>query len=130
MISGIHHVSMKCGTPEELQAVKDFYCGLLGMRIAREWPEGILIDTGAGMIEVFCNGEGIRTKGALRHLALAVDDADACAETVRRAGYTVFAGPKEIVMASDPPLRARMAFCFGPLGEEIEFFCEKKDGEK
>ena len=124
MIRGIHHVSMKCGTPEELAAVRAFYCGLLGLAVVREWPEGIMLDTGAGLIEVFTNGPGIRAKGAVRHLAFSVDDVDACAERVRRAGYRVFVGPKDIAFGSDPPLRARIAFCLGPLEEEIEFFCE------
>ena len=124
MILGIHHVSMKCATPAELQAARDFYCGLLGLEVVREWPEGVMIDTGAGRIEIFSNGEGFRQKGAVRHFALSVDDVDAYAERVRRAGYRVFVGPKDITFDSDPPVNARMAFCNGPLGEEIEFFCE------
>ena len=49
-VHGIHHVSMKCGSPENLPAVKAFYCDLLGLKVVREWPEGIMIGTGAGMI--------------------------------------------------------------------------------
>lgn len=127
MVRGIHHVSMKCASRDELEKVKAFYCGVLGLEIVREWPEGIMIDTGAGQIEVFCNGEGIKTKGAIRHLALSVDDTDSCAEAVRLAGYTVFLGPKDLIVPSVPPLRARIAFCTGPLDEEIELFCEKPD---
>ncbi len=125
MIRGIHHISMKCGTQEEYAAAKAFYCGLLGLRVLREWPEGVMIDTGAGRIEIFCNGEGIRTKGAIRHVALAVDNVDALAERIRSAGYEVFIEPKDIVTPSDPPVEARMAFCRGPLGEEIELFRER-----
>lgn len=33
--------------------------------------------------------------------------------------------PKDIVISSQPPYPARIAFCKGPLGEEIEFFCTK-----
>ena len=49
---------------------------------------------------------------------------DACAR-VRAAGYEVFIEPNDIVIRSEPEFRARMAFCFGPLGEEIEFFHEQ-----
>ena len=42
-VYGIHHVSMKCGSPENLPAVKAFYCDLLGLKVVREWPEGIMI---------------------------------------------------------------------------------------
>lgn len=35
MIKGIHHISMKCRTDEELMKVKDFYISVLGMKICR-----------------------------------------------------------------------------------------------
>ncbi len=44
MITGVHHISMKCGTKEELERVRDFYLKILGFSIKREWPEGIMID--------------------------------------------------------------------------------------
>lgn len=120
-IKRIHHYSMKCNAPEDARRVKDFYCGLLGMTIATEWDAGFMIDCGSGMVEVFTNGEGSRDTGALRHLAFEVDDADAFAETVQKAGYEVFLGPKDITV----PVPARIAFCFGPLGEQVEFFQPK-----
>lgn len=125
MIRGLHHISMKCDSPEEFTRARAFYCGVLGLTVAREWPEGMLLDTGAGLIEIFCNGPGERRKGAIRHFALSVDDVDACAAKVAAAGYAVFVGPKDICFDSLPPYRARMAFCVGPLGEEIELFAEK-----
>jgi len=125
MITGIHHISLKCGTREAFEKAKDFYLDLLGFSAVREWPEGILIDTGCGQIEIFSNGEGIRTKGALRHIAFATDNADEMAAKVKAAGYEVFIEPNDIVIRSDPPYPARMAFCYGPLGEEIEFFQER-----
>ncbi len=125
MITGIHHISLKCGTKEEFEKAKDFYLNLLGLRVVREWPEGIMIDSGFGQIEIFSNGPGSRTKGALRHIAFATDDADGITAKVKAAGYEVFIEPNDIVIRSDPPYPARMAFCRGPLGEEIEFFQER-----
>mgnify|MGYP004652540065 FL=1 len=61
----------------------------------------------------------------IHHVSFAVDDADQCIDVVRKAGYEVFVEPKDVVIASMPPLQARVAFCYGPLGEEIEFFAEK-----
>ena len=124
-ITGMHHVSMKCGKAEELAKAKEFYLNLLGFSLRREWPEGIMIDCGNVLLEIFSNGPGIRSKGAIRHLAFATDDVDAVTDRVRAAGYEVFIEPNDIVIASQPPLPARMAFCFGPLEEEIEFFQEK-----
>ena len=37
---------------------------------------------------------------------------------------TIKENVKDIVIPSSPELHARMAFCYGPLGEEIEFFQE------
>lgn len=124
-ITGLHHVSLKCEKAEDFEKAKDFYLNLLGFSVRREWPEGIMIDCGNTQLEIFCNGPGIRTKGALRHLAFAADDVDAVTERVKAAGYEVFIEPNDILIRSDPPLTARMSFCFGPLGEEIEFFWEK-----
>lgn len=38
MVKGIHHICMKCGTPEAFNRVKEFYVNVLGLRIFREWP--------------------------------------------------------------------------------------------
>ena len=124
MITGIHHISMKCETPEEFEKAKAFYIDLLGFKIVREWPEGIMIDFGNGMLEVFSNGPGIRTKGALRHIAFATDNVDETIDMIKKAGYEVFIEPKDIIIKSEPEFPARMAFCYGPLGEEIEFLHE------
>jgi glyoxylase I family protein len=115
---------MKCGTDEELENVRNFYVNILGMSICREWNDGIMIDSGNGLIEVFSNGKGERRKGALRHIAFLTDNVDEMAEKVRNAGYTVFIKPNDKVIDSVPEYPFRMAFCYGPLGEEIEFFCE------
>ena len=124
-ITGIHHVSMKCGTPEAFARARSFYLDVLGLTVRREWPAGIMFDTGCGLIEIFSNGPGIEQKGAVRHFALATDDVDGMAERVRAAGYEVFIEPNDIIIKSEPEFPARMAFCFGPLGEEIEFFQER-----
>ena len=125
MITGIHHVSLKCGTTKEFEKAKDFYLDVLGFAPVREWPEGIMIDSGNGLLEIFSNGPGVKSKGAVRHIAFGTDDVDGVIEKVKAAGYEVFIEPKDIVIRSDPPFPARMAFCWGPLGEELEFFQEK-----
>ena len=130
MITGIHHVSLKCGTTKEFEKAKDFYLDVLGFAPVREWPEGIMIDSGNGLLEIFSNGPGVKSKGAVRHIAFGTDDVDGVIEKVKAAGYAVFIEPNDIVIRSDPPYPARMAFCFGPLGEEIEFFQERQGEEQ
>lgn len=48
---------MKCGTAEELAKVREFYIGLLGLKVIREWAEGMMIDTGNGLLEIFTNAD-------------------------------------------------------------------------
>lgn len=124
MIKGIHHISMKCEY-KDLEIVKDFYIKVLGMSICRQWPEGIMIDSGNGLIEVFTTGDGEHRKGSIRHIAFATDDVDKIIDRVKEAGYKVFIEPNDKVINSSPEYPFRMAFCFGPLGEEIEFFNER-----
>ena len=123
MIKGIHHVSMKCRSDEELEKVKDFYVRVLGLRIYREWKGGVLIDSGSGMIEVFNRPGGEFRLGVIGHFALETDDVDGLAARVKAAGYTVFDEPGDVVIPADPGIPIRKAFCYGPLGEEIELFC-------
>jgi glyoxylase I family protein len=125
MIKGIHHISMKCGTSGELAKVREFYIELLGLEIVREWADGMMIDTGNGLLEIFTNAEGTRSLGAIRHMALLTDNVDEIAAKVKTFGYEVFIEPNDKVIASNPPYPIRMAFCYGPLGEQVEFFMEK-----
>ena len=125
MIKGLHHISMKCNTEEEIGKVKEFYIKLLGLKLIREWPDGFMMDTGNGCIEVFTNANGEHCLGAIRHFALLTDDVDSLAKKVKDAGYEVFKEPTDNVIMSDPEYPIRMAFCFGPLGDQVEFFCER-----
>lgn len=125
LISGLHHVSMKCSDDAQFAEVIRFYRDVLGLTVARQWDSGILFQTGGGLIEVFHQGDAPLPKGTVRHFAFAAKDVDACAKAVESAGYEVFLQPKDIVIPSEPAYPARIAFCYGPLGEEIEFFCEK-----
>lgn len=125
LIKGIHHASMTCCNEQEYQKVVAFYRDVLKMPVARTWEKGIMFDTGNGVIEVFTGGDIPLEKGVIRHFALATEDVDACVKAVADAGYEVFVKPKDIIIPADLVLKAKIAFCKGPLGEEIEFFQEK-----
>ena len=127
LIKGIHHVAMKCCNDKEYEETVHFYTDILGLNVARTWDNGIMFDTGSGLIEIFRDGKEQLPQGTIRHFAFAVDDADACAEAVKAAGYEVFVEPKNIEIQSNPVFPARIAFCRGPLGEEIEFFQDIKE---
>ena len=125
MIKGIHHVSMKCESAEEYQKVISFYKEVLEIPVARQWSEGIMLDTGNGIIEIFNNGDKVVERGVIRHFAFATGSVDECVEKIKKAGYEVFVEPKDIEIQSNPTFPARIAFCHGPLGEEIELFQER-----
>ena len=126
MIKGVHHIALKCMGVEAFEKTVQFYRDVLGLRVVRAWGEGegsgIMLTTGDAMLEIFASGTDLPGQGAIRHFALATDDVDACVRAVEAAGYEVFIQPKDIVIASTPEFPARIAFCHGPVGEEIEFF--------
>ena len=125
-ITGIHHLALKCQGVDEFEKTVHFYRDILGLPTARSWGEGesagIMLDTGAGLLEIFANAHDKLGMGAIRHMALAVEDVNACIDAVRAAGSTITMEPTDIVIASKPPYPARIAFCIGPVGEELEFF--------
>ena len=128
LVQGIHHVCIRC-EKSEIEKVKEFYQGVLGMPVIRSWGEpelaGFMFDTGAGLVEVFTDAEGVLPQGSIRHFALKTDDVDGCVKAVREAGYLITVEPKDVVIPSQPEFPVRVAFCNGPVGEEIELFCEK-----
>ncbi len=125
-ITGIHHIAIKCGSVALFEKTMHFYHDILGLPIARTWGEGenavAMVDTGAGMLEIFANAADTPSVGVVRHFAFEVESPDDCIEAVRAEGYEVTVEPKDLVIPSDPPYPARLAFCRGPLGEEVEFF--------
>ena len=128
LICGIHHVALKCDGTAEFEKTLHFYQDILGLEPVRSWGEGenagAMLSTGDGLLEIFASGRKL-PQGAIRHFALRTERVDDCVAAVRAAGYPITVEPKDIVIASNPPFPARIAFCTGPLGEEIEFFQER-----
>ncbi len=128
LICGIHHVALKCDGTAEFEKTLHFYQDILGLEPVRSWGEGenagAMLSTGDGLLEIFASGRKL-PQGAIRHFALRTERVDDCVAAVRAAGYPITVEPKDIVIASNPPFPARIAFCTGPVGEEIEFFQER-----
>mgnify|MGYP002466706237 FL=1 len=128
LICGIHHVALKCDGTAEFEKTLHFYQDVLGLEPVRSWGEGenagTMLSTGDGLLEIFASGRKL-PQGAIRHFALRTARVDDCVAAVRAAGYPITVEPKDIVIASNPPFPARIAFCTGPVGEEIEFFQER-----
>lgn len=124
MIQGIHHVCLKADTQENYTKAITFYTEVLGCSIKRQWDSGIMLDTGHGLIEIFNQADIPLDQGVIRHFALATDCVDDCVAAIQKAGYPITVPCKEVTIPSEPPFPIRIAFCQGPMGEEIESFQE------
>ena len=112
MIQGMHHVSMKCSNAEEYAAVRAFYTELLRIPVLTEWETGILLDTGAGIVEIFQDETAEKLgQGVIRHFAFAVKDVEACVAAVRAGGYPILVEPKTVAIGGNPAFSAKIAFC-------------------
>ena len=129
LISGIHHAALMCCGEEKFNETVSFYRDVLGLEVLRTWGEGkysgAMLDTGSGRIEIFANAKDEPGQGAVRHVALETRDVDECIRAVRDAGFEIISEARDVTIPSEPPFPIRCAFCRGPVGEEIEFFCEK-----
>lgn len=128
LTKGIHHFALKPLDDSAFERTVAFYKNVLGMPLIRSWSggamRGAMLDSGAGIVEVMSNGADSPGNGCIRHLAFATDDVDACVSAVRSAGFEITVDPENREIPATPPYPIRIAFCIGPLGEEIEFFQE------
>ena len=113
---------MKCQSDTEYEKAKKFYIDILGLSILKECESCILMNTDNGIIEVFRNASETLPQGVIRHFAFTVNNIEEIAKSVENAGYEVFVKPKKINIGNDPDFPATIAFCKGPLGEDVEFF--------
>lgn len=129
LISGTHHIALKASSVKNFEETVRFYHEILGMPIVRQWNQGprigAMLDTGNSIMEISAGGDDIKSSGSIRHFALATSDVDGAVQAVRNAGYAITVEPKDTALPTEPPFPIRIAFCIGPCGEEIEFFCEK-----
>lgn len=129
-IQGIHHVALR-PTQENYERTLDFYTQVLGLEIARTWgseerPCCMLSVGDNSFLELLSGGPSDEKEpGAHDHLAFATEQPDVLVERVREAGYEITQEPTDIVIASEEPYPARIAFCIGPVNEIIEFFWVK-----
>ena len=123
-LTGIHHIALRT-TAEKYPEVERFYCEILGCEKVRDWKGGHMICAGNAIIEILEGPAPNEPNGEWMHLAFATADPDGCIERVRAAGYRIKEEPFDVTIQSVPPLPIRIAFCYGPMGEIVEFFAEK-----
>jgi glyoxylase I family protein len=122
---GFHHLSMRVA---DLDASIAFYTEGLGCVARASWGQGerrtVLLDSGDGNYLELSGGGAIPPQAGttIVHFALRTTDCDQAIEAARAAGAVVTVESKDITLAANPPIPARIAFCKGPDGELIEFF--------
>ena len=124
--NGMHHVAANVHSLKDTVA---FY-EALGCCLKHAWtaeaPEACMVDVGGTCIEFFEKDEGDPEADAvIVHFALRSEDVDGDFAAALAAGAKVQTEPKDVVLPSNPPLPARIAFVVGINGEIIEFFQEK-----
>lgn len=128
-VKGMHHAALKCEDEAMFRRALDFYGRVLELELVRQWGEGesagAMLNAGGVLMELFAAGRTADHTGTVNHFAFAVENVDGCIEAIRAEGYAITMEPKDIVIPSAVPFPARIAFCVGPVGEEIELFCEK-----
>jgi glyoxylase I family protein len=129
MITGIHHIALRCHGLEQYNRAVHFYCDLLGLKMYKQWGGGdacsCMLNTGAGCMEIFSNGTEDLPHGKLQHVAFATDNVDELVEKVRAEGFEITHEPADVVIPTAEGYPVRVAFCIGAAGEEVEFFTEK-----
>ena len=125
-IDGVHHIALK-PTAEQYEKTVEFYTQLLGFEVKKSWGDPqrpcLMVSCGDNSCMEILNGEEPGAQGGgLGHNPFSTSPGDELVERVRQAGYEIAVEPKDVELAGSP---IRIAFCWGPMGEYIEFFWEK-----
>ncbi len=125
IVKGMHHIAI---TALDFDKTLAFY-DKLGFKPMISWGDkntrAAMVNAGGGAcIEVFSSdGTNPRPQGLFQHIALAVDNCDEAFKVALEAGGKEEKAPYNIDIQSAPEVtKVRIAFVFGPNGEEIEFF--------
>ena len=124
---GLHHVCLKANGKKEFDKAVEFYSSVFGLPLLRTWGEentsGAMLQMDGIILEIVAGGEDSTPNSYWRHIAMHCDspeEVDAEAARLAAMGYPTTKGPFSKNLGGSYPIH--VAFCEGPLGEEIEFF--------
>ena len=127
MITGFHHIGLKCQNIEKSIAMYQ----ALGMKEVMRWGAGeklvVMLDIGdGGRVEMFADGsDEFSPNGKWVHFAVKVTDVVDMYNKALEIGFTSRMEPTVVPLATQPePTPIHIAFVYGPDGEQIEFFKE------
>ena len=139
---GLSHIALAVTEPQLYEKAIAFYERTLNMPLIRQWanpPKHItMLDMGNCMLEIILGATG-KNEGAFPHIAFEVekpDDVDFMLVACQAAGCKITRPAcnldknedipgKERGNAQGKPYRLRNGFCLGPVGETLEFFCQR-----
>ena len=128
----MHHICMKANGKEEFDKALAFYQQVMGLKLLRTWGEGntsgAMLDAGNIILEFVAGGEDSTPNSYWRHIAFkcsSPEQVDSEAKRLAEAGYPTTKGPFSKNLGGAYPIH--VAFCDGPMGEEIEFFWAETD---
>lgn len=133
-IKGLHHVALAAPDAAIYGRAVAFYRDVLGFPVMKSFSNGprriTMLDMGNTVLEIV-GGVETEAVGPVFHLAVEVDrpdEVDAMLGKCAAAGCAVTVPPSELRRPDETNAGAevalRNAFCTGPAGERLEFFCE------
>jgi len=123
-----HHAALKVN---DFDKTIEFY-QKLGFTVHQFWHQGedpaAMVDIGSGeYFEIFGGGTNEPPAGRFFHIAIGCDNCDEAFEAAVNAGAKPRIYPRDHYQETDTvPIDVRLAFAYGPDGEELEFFQIKK----
>lgn len=119
-----HHIAI---TARDIEKSIKFYTEVLGFKQTKSWGEGsskiVMIESDEGAcLELFANGNDLLPEGAIKHIALNVNDTRTLFDKVKEYGMEILIEPKDVDIPSVPPMPVTLAFFKGPDGEILELF--------
>lgn len=129
---GLHHVCLKTNGKAEFDKALAFYKDVFELPLLRTWGEGdgsgAMLQMDGLILEFVANGGECSVDGNWRHVAFkcgSAQEVDERAGKLAAMGYPTTKGPFDKNLGGSYPIH--VAFCEGPLGEEIEFFYSECD---
>lgn len=118
-VTGLQHIGLPTNNLEKTVAFYESLGFQAGYRTVNHGDRVCFLYLGSVCIETYENGQAVGSAGAIDHIALDVDDAEAAWDGVKAAGHT----PLEPAIQALPFHQNGVRFfnVEGPNGEKVEF---------
>lgn len=125
MVHGFAHSALYTS---QLERTAQFYMDVFGaenLGFFQASARGCWLKLGSDVLEIF-EGPDLGD-GCFKHIALSCDDVDGLYARAIAQGGQGMVEPKDVRLALNTPVKARIAFVKGVSGEQIELFCQREE---